>query len=98
MNSVSRHALLAVDRVSSGHTDGGCFSLASTAFQEEERDNDKVANGLHAFVEQERRGYYGCVLAIRLEDLVREDKASHGLRLGSWAEELRQARGMSQRL
>jgi hypothetical protein len=95
MNPVSHHASLAEGSVRLGHIDGGSFILAATAFQEEERDDDKVADGFHTFVEQERRGHHRRILATRLVVLVRADEASHGLSLGLWAKELRQAMGMS---
>jgi len=51
MNPVSHHALLTVGRVRLGCIDGDRFILAVTAFQEEKRYVDQVANRLHAFTE-----------------------------------------------
>ena len=69
---------------------GGSFSLAAAAFQKEERDDDKVTNGFHTFIEEKRRGYDGRVLAVYLEVFVRTDETCHRLRLGLWTEELEQ--------
>ena len=70
--------------------DGGSFSLAAAAFQKEERDDDKVTNGFYAFIEENRRGYDGRVLAVCLEVFVRADETCHRLRFGLWTEELEQ--------
>ena len=61
--------ILAVDR-ELGLIDICDFIHATPAFQQEERDDDKVADRLYAFVEQERRGHHWRVLAIRLVVLV----------------------------
>jgi hypothetical protein len=71
-----------------GLVDGGSFGLAAAALQKEERDDDKIANRLHAFTEEERRGHDRRVLAICLEILVRANKTDHWLRLGLRTEEL----------
>jgi hypothetical protein len=81
-------ATLGVDRERLGAIDGGSFGLATPAFQQEERDDDKVADRLYSLVEQERRGHYRRVLAVRLVVLVRADETSYGLRLGLWAKQL----------
>ena len=62
-----------------GLIDGGSLGLAAAALQKEERDDDKIANGLHGFIEEERRGHHRRVLAIHLEILVRTDKTGHWL-------------------
>lgn len=88
MSCFSKRARLAEGGVRLGLIDGGNFGLAPAALQKEERDDDKIANGLHAFIEEESRGHHRRVLAIRLEILVRTDKTDHWLRLGLRTEEL----------
>jgi hypothetical protein len=86
-NRASKHAGSAIRLNNIG---GGSFSLAAATFQKEERDDDRVTNGLYAFIEEKRRGYDGRVLAVYLDVFVRADETCHRLRLGLWTEELEQ--------
>ena len=71
--------------------DGCRFGLAAAAFEEEERDKDKVTKRFYTLVEQERRRHDWRVLTIGLVVLVRTNESSDWQCLRLWAKQLRRA-------